>query len=316
MHFGKARGIIWKIFVRKGEYPMQFIQYTCVHECYNAVYETLMQHEVQNLLPLGNLILGHQGKDNTAWRNPANWFMATVSDESGILLTAVMTPPMPLTLYATDNKLDANAINCLLDGIANLHLPGIVTEKALAECFAKAYTTRTGIAFEVKTNQRIYELTEINPEIPKIGTIRLLEERDMPFLPFWLEAMNTIFEYGQNTATMHIPTNFEYYQHQISTKKLYVLEVDGVPVSMAGLAREMETVIGVGRVYTPSYFRGKGYASSCVAQLSQLALVKGFKKCALYTDLSYPTSNSIYQKIGYKPICDSLHVNFIASDQI
>lgn len=242
-------------FYAEREYPMQFTQYTCVHECYNAAYATLMRREVQNLLPLGNLILGHQGKDNTAWRNPANWFMATVSDESGILLTAVMTPPMPLTLYATDNKLDANAINCLLDGIADLHLPGIVTEKALAECFAKAYTTRAGMAFEVKTNQRIYELAEVNPAIPRIGTIRLIEERDMPFLPFWLEAMHVIFEQGQNADTMQIPTNIEYYQHQISTKKLYVLEVDGVAVSMAGLAREMDTVVGVGRVYTPLYLR-------------------------------------------------------------
>jgi len=275
-----------------------------------------MRHEAQNMLPLGNLIMGNKGKDKTAWRDPANWFMATVSDESGIKLTAVMTPPMPLTLYATANKLDANAINCLLDGIADLHLPGVVTEKALAECFAKAYTARTGMTFEVKTNQRIYELTEVNPAVPQIGTMRLVEERDLPFLPFWLETFFAIVEHGQSATTMKIPADIEYVQHQISAKNLYVLEVDSVPVSLAGLSREMETVVGVGRVYTPPYFRGKGYASSCVAQLSQLALDKGFKKCVLYTDLSYPTSNSIYQKIGYKPICDSLHLNFIASTQI
>jgi len=295
---------------------MQFTQYTCVHECHNAVYDTLMRHEAQNILPLGNLILGNESNDKTGWRDIANWFMATVSDKSGILLTAVMTPPMPLTLYATDNKLDANDINCLLDGIEDLYLPGIVTEKALAECFAKAYTTRMGMTFKIKTNQRIYELTEVNPAIPQIGTIRLLEERDMTFFPFWLEAMYAIFEQGQTADTMQIPADIEYYQHQISTKKLYVLEVDNVPVSMAGLAREMKTVVGVGRVYTPPYFRRKGYASSCVAQLSQLALDKGFKKCVLYTDLLNPTSNNIYQKIGYKSICDSLHLNFIASTQI
>ena len=45
------------------------------------------------------------------------------------------------------------------------------------------------------------------------------------------------------------------------------------------------TAIGVAFVYTPPYFRGKGYASSCVAQISQMALDKGFTKCVLYTDL-------------------------------
>lgn len=56
--------------------------------------------------------------------------------------------------------------------------------------------------------------------------------------------------------------------------------------------------------------RNKGYASSCVAQVSQIALNKGFTKCVLYTDLLNPTSNSIYQKIGYTAICDSLMLKF------
>lgn len=297
---------------------MKFTRYTCVHKFYDDVYDTLMRHEAQNLIPLGNLIIGNAGLDKTGWRDPANWFMATVSGESGILLTAIMTPPHGITLYATDNKLDVNAVNCLIDGITDLSLPGVMTEKALAECFAKAYTARKGMTFEVKTNQGVYELTEVNPAVHPTGTIRLLDERDMPFFPFWLEACQAIFAQGQSAATMPLPNDDEHYRYRLSKKNLYVLEleVDGIPVSMAGLNREMQTVVGIGPVYTPPYFRGRGYASSCVAQLSQLALDKGFKKCVLYTDLSNPTSNSIYQKIGYRPICDSMHINFIATDQI
>ena len=79
---------------------------------------------------------------------------------------------------------------------------------------------------------------------------------------------------------------------------------------MAGYTREMQTAIGVAFVYTPPYYRGKGYASSCVAQISQIALDKGFTKCVLYTDLLNPISNSIYKKIGYRPVCDSLMLEF------
>lgn len=96
---------------------------------------------------------------------------------------------------------------------------------------------------------------------------------------------------------MYIPQDVEAYRYRLSSEKLFVLEVDGKPVSMAGFTREMQTAIGVAYVYTPPYYRGKGYASSCVAQISQIALDKGFTKCALYTDLLNPTSNSIYQKI-------------------
>ena len=82
-------------------------------------------------------------------------------------------------------------------------------------------------------------------------------------------------------------------------KQAFFLEDEnGIPVSMAGFTREMETAIGVAFVFTPPYFRGKGYASSCVAKLSQVALDRGYKRCVLYTDLLNPTSNSIYQKIG------------------
>jgi predicted GNAT family acetyltransferase len=79
---------------------------------------------------------------------------------------------------------------------------------------------------------------------------------------------------------------------------------------MVNKNREMRSVCGVSGVYTPPYFRGKGYASSCVAALSRLILERGFTKCVLYTDLANPTSNSIYQKIGYKPVCDSLEIKF------
>ncbi len=51
-------------------------------------------------------------------------------------------------------------------------------------------------------------------------------------------------------------------------------------------------------------YRRQGYASSCVAALSQTLLDQGRKYCFLFTDLANPTSNHIYQAIGYQPICD------------
>ena len=65
------------------------------------------------------------------------------------------------------------------------------------------------------------------------------------------------------------------------SKKLYVLEDNGILVSMAGYTRELQTAIGVAFVYIPPYYSGKGYATSCVAQISQMALDKGFTRCVL-----------------------------------
>ncbi len=53
---------------------MIYKQYTDVHAFYEDTYDVLMLHEAQNMILLGNLIIGHEGKDKTAWRDPANWF--------------------------------------------------------------------------------------------------------------------------------------------------------------------------------------------------------------------------------------------------
>jgi len=287
---------------------MQFTPYTNPTAFHSATYDLLMQHEAQNIIPLGNIIIGHKGEDKTGWRNPANWFMATVSNSTGILLTAIMTPPHNVALYATDNVINHAAIACMISGMADTPIPGVLAEKTLAETFAKAYTATKGMKYEVAMDQRIYELTEVNLQIPKIGTLRLLEERDMPFFPYWDSAFGAAGVYG--TKTLQEPSDIDLYRYHLDTQKVYILEVDGIPVTMSGFSRAMQNVIGVGRVYTPPYYRGNGYATSCVAQVSQIALDKGFAKCVLYTDLANPTSNSIYQKIGYKPICDSYMLKF------
>ena len=67
-----------------------------------------------------------------------------------------------------------------------------------------------------------------------------------------------------------------------------------------------ERRLRIGFVYTPKEERGKGYASACVAAASEKALETGYKFCCLFTDLGNPTSNSIYQRIGYNPVTDVL----------
>ena len=75
---------------------------------------------------------------------------------------------------------------------------------------------------------------------------------------------------------------------------------------MAGSARPTKHAIAVNAVYTPPEWRRRGYATACVAALSSVLLHRGFDFCVLYTDLSNPTSNAIYTRIGYRPVRDFL----------
>ena len=287
---------------------MRFNLYKDVKDFHHDTYHILLRHEAQNMIPLGNLIIGYEGKDKNEWRDPVNWLMATVSDEQGILLTAIMTPPFGITLYATDNYIEDATLTCLIEGLllTEFDIPGVVSEKSLAERFAGCYAAAKNMQYRVELKQRIYVLQKVNSEILNIGNLRLAEEKDMAFLPYWIEG----FQHDAMASSRRVQSDPEIYRYHINTGNLYILEHMETPVSMAKIGRRLETVCGVSLVYTPLYFRKKGYATSCVAALSNLVLEQGYASCVLYTDLANPTSNAIYQKIGYEPICDSLDIKF------
>jgi hypothetical protein len=77
-----------------------------------------------------------------------------------------------------------------------------------------------------------------------------------------------------------------------------------VSVSIACRGQPTPNGARIGLVYTPPEYRRKGYASACVAGLSQTLLNQGHKYCFLFTDLANPTTNHIYQAIGYQPVGD------------
>ena len=73
---------------------------------------------------------------------------------------------------------------------------------------------------------------------------------------------------------------------------------------MAGVGSQTPNGVRIGPVYTPPEARNRGYASALVAAISQAQLDAGRRFCFLFTDLANPTSNHIYQMIGYEPVRD------------
>jgi predicted GNAT family acetyltransferase len=79
---------------------------------------------------------------------------------------------------------------------------------------------------------------------------------------------------------------------------------------MAAVSRPTPNGISVSLVYTPPEKRGNGYASACVAALSQRQLDAGKRFCTLFTDLSNSTSNALYQRVGYRPLAEFVEIRF------
>lgn len=68
-------------------------------------------------------------------------------------------------------------------------------------------------------------------------------------------------------------------------------------------------VVRIGGVYTPPAIRSRGFASATVAQLSARILADSGRPI-LYTQLQNPTSNAIYQRIGFEPVAEVVRYLF------
>lgn len=68
--------------------------------------------------------------------------------------------------------------------------------------------------------------------------------------------------------------------------------------------------MSIGPVYTPPELRRRGCATGLVAEMSRPALAEGRVACTPLTDLANPTSNHIYERVGYRRIGTTRHIGF------
>jgi len=130
--------------------------------------------------------------------------------------------------------------------------------------------------------------------------MRLATAADRDLIADWLAAFAVEALGAQDTSPRHEIADRWI---DVPDRRMYLWE-DGGVVSLCGVSGETPHGIRVAPVYTPPELRGRGYASACVAAVSQAQLDAGRRYCFLFTDLANPTSNHIYRAVGYEPVCD------------
>jgi predicted GNAT family acetyltransferase len=150
--------------------------------------------------------------------------------------------------------------------------------------------------------QLMYELDTVVTPPPAGGKLRPAEAADRELLCDWCDA----FVRETGAVSGDIPAMVD---HRLATGSLYLWEDTDV-VTLAGVVPAVAGVVRVGPVYTPPGARRRGYATSCVAEVSRQALDSGARPCMLFTDKANPTSNAIYQRIGYREVATSAEYQF------
>lgn len=237
-----------------------------------------------------------------------NSYFAVVEGDGRVVAAAIMTPPQRvlLSLVEAPEALDvlARDIHSLPGGT-----PGVIGPLPGSRLFAERWQALTGQGFERHMAERLYALTHVRPQPEVPGRLRRADEGDFDLAVRWFDAFN-------REAFSGSPPSHEDVERRVRgalthhTRGLYLWE-DEQPVSLAGYGGPTPHGIRLGPVYTPPEFRRRGYASALVAELSQRLLDSGREFVFLFTDLSNPTANHIYQAIGFERVCDVDEYRFI-----
>jgi RimJ/RimL family protein N-acetyltransferase len=201
--------------------------------------------------------------------------------------------PTPLTAE------DADALAGRLAALG-LTLPYVSADHGTATAFAEAWQRHTGAVPTLGKRIRLYRLGTLTPPEPRPeGAGRAAGERDHEHVVRWCgefcEAVGEApaVDAGSWPGSRFADKRFTYWETP-----------DGTPVSMAGSTAMVGGMVRVDPVYTPARLRGHGYAAAVTVEVSRAALAAGATDVVLFADPANPTSNALYQRIGYVPLTE------------
>jgi predicted GNAT family acetyltransferase len=276
---------------------MELRRFASVEAFLAVAEEFLVAREAEHNLILGvcNTLLTQPG----VYKVPP--YLAAVLDGGRVVAVSTQTPPWDVVLSEMD---DPSAIDLIVADRIDEPPPGVIGPSALSARFAETWSRRTGSPSRRVMQERAFRLRTVTSPKPATGEMRAAGPPDRDLVERWLgefitealgESHDDLGELAERwvTAASRTPGR---------AMRLWI--DDGAPVSMSGFGAQTPNGQRVGPVYTPPELRGHGYASNLVAQGSQAALDAGRRFLFLFTDLANPTSNKIYQAIGYEPVTD------------
>jgi uncharacterized protein len=271
---------------------MQFTLYPRVDAFVQAVQPILERDEPRN-----NLLLG------TAVRLRASLAAVPVCatiDVAGDLVAAALLTSYAL-LLADSSPAGLTAMPYLVAALRRqqVTVPRVTAPVPLATRFAEHWGEATSVTVTLERPTRAWVLRQVVTPRASTGQLRPARAADTDLIADWLWR----FDHEALGAGTPVAEAYAGAHRRIAGQELFVWD-DGEPVAMAGTTRPTRHGQAINAVYTPVQWRGRGYATACVAALSQRLLDSGLQFCTLSTDPTNPVSEAVYAKIGYRSIAE------------
>ena len=221
-----------------------------------------------------------------------NFGAAMLRDEGPVIIGA--SDPQAATAFAADLAPDWPK------------LLGVVGAQAGCDAFVHKWNEITGRACRLRVRLRQHVLTTVNAVPQARGATRIATAADADWL------IDRQIAFIEEVGIPDPPQRLREVMPPRIARGDFRIWDDGRPVAYAGYNDAAPDFARIAPVYTLPDCRGRGYATSLVAELSRELMEKGKQKLFLTTDVDNPTSNAIYARIGFRPENDDCGFDFIA----
>ncbi|KAK9350647.1 hypothetical protein V1523DRAFT_419193 [Lipomyces doorenjongii] len=275
-------------------------EYSGPEEFLDELLPQLEQHELENGQVISKSKLWNQNKVE------GGYYAAVIDNSNTVTYAAVWAPGNYVFLSWSPPDGGEEAQEKLAKHAASLSLSstGIVGCEPGAMTFVKAYTAALEKSYVVHRSMTTYRLTNVNipdqaRDMMSRGVLRVATvDDDMQMLANWYIGFN-------EQCLMPRPSGEEAIKEITFRARLgllYLWILNEKPVSMACKVRPLKYGCSVAGVYTPKESRGQGCATAMMAAFSE-HLRKDYDFVSLHADNNNPTSNHIYQQVGYEKHC-------------
>lgn len=251
---------------------------------------------------------------DTARGSPVRrWFAVVVGPDGGIAGIAMCVAPHPVYLLAMpDDAALALAAAVLARGE---DVGGATGLRPATDLFAAAVAEATGRSVVVALHHRLFELGSLVEPRPVPGRLRPVREDEAELALAWVQQFFADADEQAGRPVGHDAEAASFgladVHRKLAEGVLWFWEdAEGRVVHLVGANPPAYGVCRIGPVYTPAAERGRGWAGRAVVEVSRLLREQG-DRVILFTDQANPTSNALYEALGYEAVADTVRLDLV-----